>query len=153
MSNTIEELANIDDTLPNFYPLVNFERKKIKYVPGKHELEKGDLAEYLDTEDLIIKKGIVEEVQHSNPMRYPIYQINGNFHMYHRVWPKVDEKEDLISYKDQISKNTKEFISQLNSEVNKLNQSEQKNAYSNLPNLQDDEIDTGFLHDDSILGD
>jgi len=37
--------------------IVNFKGKLVKYGPKKHELEKGEYAEYLDIEEQKIKEG------------------------------------------------------------------------------------------------
>jgi hypothetical protein len=72
----LEEKFEMDKELPSHYPLVNLGGKVVRYDPNKHEL------------------GTIEVVEHSNPFNYPVYVINGNPHMHHRVWPKVKEEEN-----------------------------------------------------------
>lgn len=125
IAEMINKISEADEKIKLLYPLVNFNGEQLKYIPGQLELEKGDLAEYLDVSDLEIKSGIIEEVKHTIPMNYPIYFIFGETHMYHRVWPKVDKDGNVISFKEKIYQNEKEFISKLN-EMNKANLSAKK---------------------------
>jgi hypothetical protein len=90
----LEEKFEMDKELPSHYPLVNLGGKVVRYDPNKHELEKGESAVYFDFEEQKIKEGTIEVVEHSNPFNYPVYVINGNPHMHHRVWPKVKEEEN-----------------------------------------------------------
>jgi hypothetical protein len=96
-THNLEKDLEFDKNLPNYYPLVNFKGKLVKYDPHKHELEKEESAEYWDFEEQKIKEGIIEAVEHSNPMGFPIYTINGKFHMYHRVWPKIENNKANLS--------------------------------------------------------
>lgn len=111
-TNNLEKDLEFDKNLPNYYPLVNFNGKLVKYDPKKHELEKGESAEYWDFEEQKIKEGMIESVEHSNPMKFPIYTINGKTHMYHRVWPKIDNNKANLSEQNKIRdlENDTEFM-------------------------------------------
>ncbi|MCK5624579.1 hypothetical protein KAI04_01935 [Candidatus Pacearchaeota archaeon] len=123
MNQTLGNKVFSTQELEEFYPLINLEGKKVKYDPNKYELEVGDVAEYLDKNNQITR-GLIEKIGRSRPMNYPIYHINGEPHMYCKIWPKVDEKGTIISYKDKIDENKKQFLKKVNKELNKANLSE-----------------------------
>jgi hypothetical protein len=97
----LENDLGFDKELSKHYPFVNFNGELVKYDPNKHELEKGESVIYFDFKEQKIKEGIIEEVEHSNPMNYPIYTINGNPHMYNRVWPKVENNKANLSAQEE----------------------------------------------------
>jgi hypothetical protein len=96
----LEKKFEFDEKLPDYYPIVKFNGELVKYNPNKHQLEKGESATYLDFEEQKIKEGIIEAVDNSDPMNLPVYTINGKPHMYHRVWPKVENNKANLSAQD-----------------------------------------------------
>lgn len=86
-------LENEKEVLKDLYPMISFEGKVVKFNPFKHEMEKGEAVCCLAIDQGIIKKGVVQKVEHSKPNNYPIYTIGGKTYMYHRVWPNVEDAE------------------------------------------------------------
>ena len=82
------------------YPVIVFNNRRVKFDPMKHQLEQGEAAFYLDIDTGEIKKGIIEDVQLSRPMKYPVYTINNKGVVYHRAWPNVEGQKIL----DRINK-------------------------------------------------
>jgi hypothetical protein len=102
----LETNLKFDEELHNYYPIVDFNGKSVQYDPNKYELEKGESVIYLDFEEQKIKEGIIEGVEHSDPINFPIYTINGKPHMFHRVWPKVVGNKVNLSAQENKTTNT-----------------------------------------------
>jgi hypothetical protein len=95
--NNLEKDLEFDKELFKYYPIVNLGGRFVRYNPDIHELEEGEAAFYFDFKERKIKEGIVEKVEHSDLMNYPIYTIAGKSHMNIRVWPKVDSNQANLS--------------------------------------------------------
>jgi hypothetical protein len=108
--NNLEKDLEFDKELPKYYPIVNLSGRSVRYNPDIHELEEGEPAVYFDFEDQKIKEGTVEKVEHSDPMKYPIYTIAGRSHMYKRVWPKVENNQANLSANSDYIKDIKKKI-------------------------------------------
>jgi hypothetical protein len=106
----LEKSLEFDKKLSNYYPLINFNDELVKYNPEIHELEKSESAVYFDFEEQKIKGGIIESVEYSDPMKYPVYIINGKPHMYYSVWPKVEKNKANLSEKEVRCKESADFL-------------------------------------------
>ncbi len=94
--SNMKSVFEMDMVLVREYPLVSFNGKLVVYDPLEHTLEKGEIANYFDTETLDVKEGAITDVRYSNPFKFPIYIIDGKGNMYHRVWPKVDSFGNVL---------------------------------------------------------
>ena len=88
-------IENEKSFLKTTYPMISFGGKTVRYDPQRHELEAGEAAYYLDIASGTVRAGIIDGVQRSIPMNYPIYAIGDETVMYHRVWPNVEGQKIL----------------------------------------------------------
>ena len=108
--NNLEKDLEFDKELPSYYTIVNLGGRFVRYNPDIHELEEGEPAVYFDFEEQKIKEGMVEKVEYSNPMKYPIYTIAGKLQYYKRVWPKVENNKVNLSANSEYIQDIKKKI-------------------------------------------